>query len=486
MGRGVRLICLMGLLAGCNDSSGPLEDGQFRITNVFPADGGTALPAGAIAVQFSHHANPRTLGGAFTVKTGTDILPVAVTYQSSTRTTLLSAPMLPGTAYQVELDSSVLSSSGQPLEAGMGWSFTTTSWAGRIIDQLNFFGEATRGTPALGISPDGQRHLFYSSLGDNRYATCLLPCASPGAWQVAGVETGAAGYPSLGIRQDGSLHLLTTQYIYGNTEQFLWYGRCVTSCADSASWTAIPLDRAGEARTPSLQVGSNGALHAAMYRVPEGDLLYGVCPADCTVEANWTFTTVESAGNVGLEPSLAVEPGGKLHIASIDFGNRALRYATCSRSCTIGSNWVTTTVHAESKAGRTPSLRIGPVGEVHIAYYDEAGRDLAYSLCRSACTRAGNWLATVVDGTGDTGREPSLAVDPQGRLHLAYYHFDAGALRYGTCSRSCEEPGSWRLLELDGEGDVGRSPVIALADDKITIAYLDYTTGPAYALKILD
>ena len=96
----------------------------------------------------------------------------------------------------------------------------------------------------------------------------------------------------------------------------------------------------------------------------------------------------------------------------------------------------------------------------------------------------------------DRGRYASLAIDPKGRPHVAYYDADVGALRYVRGS----EDGLWSPpVVVDDEGDVGRYARIAVDEDgRIHIAYhlvrgadgqagLRYATAPpestAFAIR---
>jgi hypothetical protein len=228
-------------------------------------------------------------------------------------------------------------------------------------------------------------------------------------------------------------------------------------------------------------------LHAAGYRVSSGDLVYGHCAADCTTETSWSFLALVESGIVGQEPSLALDAEGRVHVAYLDVTGRHLSYAVCSVSCQDLGNWTTTAVDPAAGAGRQPSIAVGPDGSVAMAYYDETGRDLRYALCRESCTGSSGWLAATIEAGPDVGREPSLAIDQYNRAHLAYYDFGNGALHYATCTRACESGESWRVIEAEGDGDTGRSPSLTVGGDgRISIAYMDYTTGNPYGLKVIE
>ena len=79
----------------------------------------------------------------------------------------------------------------------------------------------------------------------------------------------------------------------------------------------------------------------------------------------------------------------------------------------------------------------------------------------------------------DRGRYASLAIDPKGRPHVAYYDADAGALRY----LRADEDGRWAApVVVDADGDAGRYARIDVdADARPHIVYFVAGVGLRYA-----
>ena len=468
------------------DSTDPSGDGPLRLGDVSPADGTTGVPVGAaVTIAFLDQANPASLEEAVTIRSGSELLPASVSYDESRRIATVSAPLLPGTAYQVRIDTTARAEGGGALEAVGEWSFATAPWQSSTVGEVNTFGELWGG-PAFGRAPGGGRHLAYYSIGFIHHGSCASACGQPGAWSPAGVlDVGRIGFePSLAVDGSGGLHLLSGS---DGSPFSLHYATCAAECDVPAGWTITWLEGAGDVLRSSLQVASDGTLHAAAYRVSSGDLVYGHCAAGCTDAANWTFLTVVEEGDVGQEPSLAIGAGGRLHIAYLDVTGKHLSYATCAASCGDLGGWTTTAVDPGAGAGRQASIAAASDGSVAIAYYDETARDLRYALCREGCTSTAAWLTTTIEAGPDVGRDPSLAIDRDNRAHLAYNDFGAGTLRYATCATDCESSASWRMTEADGTGDTGRTPVLAVGDDgRVSIAYLDFTSGNPWILKVLE
>jgi hypothetical protein len=459
-------------LAGC-DSTGP-GDESLEVSQFTPADGATDVPVGtAVTIKLAGDVNPASLARSVTIAAGADTLPAALDYDLDMRTLTLSAPFLPATAYRVSVGSDTT------------WSFTTGGWHTAKVDDVQLFGEAGWGGPALANSASG-RHVAYGSTAEVHYGGCLSACGLAGAWSPVGLGIGGrAGFePSMVVDGTGGLHLL---YGAGGTVGgWLGYSVCAAACTDSASWTTVFVVQEREIVSSSLGVGADGAVHVAFQDSAQGGVTYGHCSSDCIQVGNWTLQPITS-GIVAMEPSLALGPGGEVHVSYSDFTGQHLSYATCTDHCTTAASWTTVAVNPESGAGRSPSIVAGPDGTLRISWYDESARDLRFAVCRESCTSSSGWLGMAVETDGDVGREPSLAVDAQGRAHVAYYDFQRGALRYATCSTTCESQAAWRTVEADGDGDVGRSPALTVdAQGRIVIAYMDYTTGNPYPLKVLE
>ena len=197
---------------------------------------------------------------------------------------------------------------------------------------------------AIEVGPGGRRHMVYGGTGGTlKYATCITPnCVAAADWQKVIADPGRPGggvgvFPSLALGPDGTLHASH------ESADGIKYSVCSSDCTSAASWTNVVIDETLFMRGPTtIALGPDGRLHISYLRhaYPDGnfafDLRYATCLADCTDPANWRKVTVERRGRVGLWSSLALGPGGRVHISYLDGGNTALKYATCLAQCGRG------------------------------------------------------------------------------------------------------------------------------------------------------
>ncbi|MEW5936888.1 MAG: hypothetical protein AB1665_03595 [Candidatus Thermoplasmatota archaeon] len=140
----------------------------------------------------------------------------------------------------------------------------------------------------------------------------------------------------------------------------------------------------------------------------------------------WSIETVDSAGDVGLDTSLALDSGGNAHISYYGGG---LKYAHWT-----GSAWAIETV--DSAGGSYTSLALDSGGNAHISYCDWGNNDLKY-----ARWAGGTWSIETVDSAGSVGYYTSLALDSGGKAHISYYDDSNDDLKYA------------RFIDWDTDGD---------------------------------
>lgn len=181
----------------------------------------------------------------------------------------------------------------------------------------------------------------------------------------------------------------------------------------------------------------------------DGELRFGVKRGGV-----WTFETADTIGSCGWHSSLALDSRGNPHITHWDWKNYDMRYSTRN-----GSTWTSEIV--DPNASANSSLVVDANGTPHVVY-EGVNSALTY-----ATKQNGVWTYQIIE---NPGLYPSLGLDPQGNLVVAYYT-DAGL----RCARRVN--GAWAVDAV--ENGYGIGAYCSLAFDGVgnpRISYYDYNT----------
>ena len=170
---------------------------------------------------------------------------------------------------------------------------------------------------------------------------------------------------------------------------------------------------------PSVAPLGWGILHCFGWLKSAGDddvncrlILCLLAFASWTSAADWA---IEPVGN-GNKPSLAVGEDGTVHVAwAIESVGESVYYA--SRE---GDAW-TTEVVLSGYFNNALELVLDEEGEAHIAFHDHDAEDAAHLHATAM-----SWESSYVTSPGHDGWNPSLAVDPEGGVHMASFDPEAG------------------------------------------------------------
>ncbi|GIQ97938.1 MAG: hypothetical protein CM15mP3_09720 [Candidatus Poseidoniales archaeon] len=131
----------------------------------------------------------------------------------------------------------------------------------------------------------------------------------------------------------------------------------------------------------------------------------------------WTESLIDNGIDTGQHPSVAIDRHGALHIAYVDLHNGELRYAT-----NASGSWVLSTLGVASVTGggRGTAIVVHPITDaVHIVttINENTYRDLQYHT-----NQGGSWVnETITNTSRDEGNDPSMVMDGDGNLYVAYY-----------------------------------------------------------------
>jgi hypothetical protein len=243
------------------------------------------------------------------------------------------------------------------------------------------------------------------------------------------------------------------------------------------AWQGATLDTAGQVGLwSSIALEGSGRLHISYNDGSNAALMYATCVANCTAAASWDTVTADGVSVGGRWTSLKVDATGGIHVSYAAFFG--LNYATCTTNCTTAANWQHVIVDSTASVGNYSSLAMGGSGSLHVAYFDETNGNLKYATCASNCVLAASWSTTTVDNTGDVGYYASLALSAGGRLHVTYWDLTNGDLRYATCTMSCATGANWQAVTVDDGGSVGSATSLAVdASGGVHVSYSDNTNS---------
>ena len=185
----------------------------------------------------------------------------------------------------------------------------------------------------------------------------------------------------------------------------------------------------------------------------------------------WSSQGVDVGSNRGCESSILIDGNDHVYIAYQDRSASKLKIATDKNG-----QWDDYTVNTGSHLtdifpGYMTSMAMDAQGQFHIAHFEEQDDDLRYSTGAPG----GPWTTTVVDASGHTGRDPSIAVDAADRPHIVYHTWNGQNLKYATLD---SPTANWAVSTLASTGDLGEGNAIFIDSSGVMhVPFNDATTG---------
>ncbi len=247
-------------------------------------------------------------------------------------------------------------------------------------------------------------------------------------------------------------------YYIDHTHDDRYYTKTQIDTAISGSRVAI--DSLGNVGSyPSIAIGADGLPVIAYSDSTNADLKVAKC-ANAGCIGLPTLTTVDSTGSTGLYASIAVGTDGNPVIAYLDGTNNDLRVAKCANPACTGPSTLTT-LDANGNTGYFTSIAIGTDGNPVVSYYDLTSLDLRVAKCvNPACT--GTPTTTTVDAPGDVGAYNSVKVRANGLPIISYLDATNGDLKVASCvNAACT--GTSTLTPAYTTGSVGYYTSLAIA-----------------------
>lgn len=217
----------------------------------------------------------------------------------------------------------------------------------------------------------------------------------------------------------------------------------LTAAASGGAWQIEMVDQSGTGRYTSLKIDKQGNAHL-VYVVDDGKDTLKYAFWDHVLRRWFTEKVAEGASF----SSLALDSQQHPHISWADYGT--VHGCKLHHAYWDGTSWKVQAIPlaAETVAYYT-SIALDANDNPSISYYEYDGpRGTEFRVRMRVVTWTGhNWQVTTADGSNQSGKFNSLAIDTRGMLHLAYANVNAGTagLRYGVWDGD-----SWRTEEADG------------------------------------
>jgi hypothetical protein len=253
---------------------------------------------------------------------------------------------------------------------------------------------------------------------------------------------------------------------------------CLPATAQTASpWQTELVDSSGQARYSSMKADDDGNLHL-VYVIEDGNtfpLRYAI--RDHRTKSWFVMTIAKLAGPC----TLTLDSKQRPHIVYGDWAGGGLHHAYWD-----GSQWISKPIPLPSELiSYYNSIVLDAKDNPSISFYEYRGpKDSGFKIrLRTVMYNGQYWELRTVDGEEGSGKFNAMAIDGQGRIHLAYANVGAGnaGMRYAYWA-----DGEWHTEVVEGMQEtqghyVGYSTNIAV--DKQGNPHLTYMDNSSAFVK---
>ena len=267
---------------------------------------------------------------------------------------------------------------------------------------------------------------------------------------------------------DGNDHLHVAYTTYTQ-----WAERLVYMHYDGTNWTSEEVSSNALFGPIGIAVDSNNNPHISY--AAEGSHQCGgglrIASHDGT---GWSTQGIDVGSNRGCESAIVIDENDDIYIAYQDRDSSKLKIATDKSGQWDDYTVNTGSTPSEMYPGYMSSMAMDGQGQLHIAHYDGKDEDLRYSTG----VPNGQWTTTVVDSSGNTGRDPSIAIDLADQPHIVYHTWSGQNLKYATIDPVTT---SWTVSTIANNADVGEGNSIII--DESGVMHVPFNDASSKTLK---
>ena len=301
------------------------------------------------------------------------------------------------------------------------------------------------------------RHSVHDGTGWN--SVKINDCGNTYCWDIHMVIDG-----------NDDLHLAYTTYTN-------WVETLVYMNYDGTAWTDQTVSSSAHFGPVGIAVDSNNRPHIS-YALNGADQCGNGLRLASYTGTGWSHSNVDSGSNRGCESAIVIDESDNIYIAYQDRSASKLKIAT-DKSGSWDSYLVDTgSSPSQLYPGYMTSMAMDDSGQFHIAHFDEKDDDLRYSTG----TPNSGWNTEILDSSGHTGRDPSIAVDAANLPHIVYHTWSGQNLKYATYDPGISD---WKISTIANNGDVGEGNSMFIDGNGIMhVPFNDATTDVLrYATK---
>ena len=392
------------------------------------------------------------------------------------------SPVLTSTS---ELEEAIPSASSSPLQVTLssssGW---TSGGEGLTITGTGFQDMADRN-----VSYDGVNHQWAATnldMSDQAGRWNAIDIDSNGHIHVVQIKDGnyeirhsvndGTGWNSVKINDCGNTYCWDIHMVIDDNDHIhlayttytSWAETLVYMNYDGTTWTDNTVSSSAHFGPIGIAVDSNNHPHIS-YALNGADQCGNGLRIASYTGTGWSHSNVDSGSNRGCESAIVIDESDNIYIAYQDRSASKLKIAT-DKSGSWDTYLVDTgTSPSQLYPGYMTSMAMDGEGQFHIAHFDEKEDDLRYSTG----TPNTGWATEIVEASGHTGRDPSIAVDAANQPHIVYHTWTGQNLKYATIDPSTS---NWNVNTIATNADVGEGNSIVIDENgRMHVAFNDDT-----------